>query len=165
MEHSFFTQSLVESRIADARRSVIAPDKRVVALERLSHVRLFSTLSQRELRQVLKHAKSVRAAAGCVIVSEGVGGDEFFVVVSGTARVLRRGRRVADLGPGSSFGELALLDRGPRNATILAQTDVELLVVHRRAFNRLLDDLPGFARKLLAAVATRLREADERSIQ
>jgi CRP-like cAMP-binding protein len=165
MEHGFLTESLVESRIADARRAAHPPVPRDVAVERLSHVRLFSTLSQRELRQVVRHAKSVRAGAGSVIVSEGVGGDEFFVVVSGTARVLRRGRRVTDLGPGSSFGELALLDRGPRNATILAETDVELLVLHRRAFNRLLDDLPGFARKLLAAVAGRLREADERSIQ
>jgi CRP-like cAMP-binding protein len=165
MQHGFLTESLVESRIADARRSAHPAVPRGLALERLSHVRLFSTLSQRELRHLVKHAKTVRAGEGTVLVSEGVGGDEFFVIVSGTARVLRRGRRVADLVPGSSFGELALLDRGPRNATIMAATDLELLVVNRRAFNRLLDDLPGFARKLLAAVAARLRDADERSIQ
>lgn len=77
----------------------------------------------------------------------------------------RHGRTVATLGPGNGFGELAVLGDAPRNATVVAETDAELVVVSERDFAGLLDEVPGFARKLLAGTAHRLREADARSIQ
>jgi CRP-like cAMP-binding protein len=66
-----------------------------------------------------------RVAAGTTIVNEGEDGDEFFVILDGTARVSRQGRKIATLGPGSGFGELALFDNAPRNATVVADTDME----------------------------------------
>ena len=80
-------------------------------------------------------------------------GHEFFVIVEGTAKVSRQGRKVAEVGPGASFGELALLDRAPRNATVTAETPMELVVLGQREFAGLIDDVPGFARKLLAGMA------------
>jgi len=70
---------------------------------------------------------------------------------------------VATLGPEQYFGELALLDRRPRSATVVSDTDMRLLVLEQRAFNGILEDVPALARKLLAAMATRLREADARA--
>ena len=107
-----------------------------------------------------------RVAAGTTIVNEGDQGREFFVILDGTARVIREGRRIATLGPGSGFGELALLlDNVPRNATVVADTDMELVVVGQRQFAGLLDEVPGFLRKMLAGTAHRLREADARAIE
>jgi CRP/FNR family transcriptional regulator, cyclic AMP receptor protein len=98
-------------------------------------------------------------------VNEGEDGDEFFVILDGTARVSRQGRKIATLGPGSGFGELALFDNAPRNATVVADTDMELVVLGQREFAGLLDQVPGFARKMLAGTAHRLRQADARAIE
>lgn len=104
-------------------------------------------------------------AAGRVLVSEGSSGSEFFVILEGTAKVSRRGRKVATLGPGAAFGELALLDKAPRNATVTAETDMELVVLGQREFGGVIDEVPGVARKLLTGMARRLREADAHSVQ
>jgi CRP-like cAMP-binding protein len=95
-----------------------------------------------------------------VLVEEGTIGREFFLIVTGTAKVVRDGRKVATLGPGSHFGELALLDRRPRTASVVSEDAMDVLVLDQRHFNGLLESVPSIARKLLAALATRLREAD-----
>lgn len=141
----------------------MARDKRFV--DHLSGVPLFSALSRKELGLVARRAEDVSVKAGKVLIGEGTTGHEFFVVIEGTAKVTRRGRRVATLGPGAAFGELALLDRAPRNATVTAETPMELVVLGQREFAGLIDDVPGFSRKLLAGMARRLREADARSVQ
>ena len=87
------------------------------------------------------------------------------MILSGTAHVTRQARKVATLGPGATFGELALLEDAPRNATVIAETDMELAVLGQEEFAGLLDEVPGFARKMLAAVGKRLREADASSVQ
>jgi CRP-like cAMP-binding protein len=129
-------------------------------IDHLSQVPLFSALSHRELSLVARRAEDVTVPAGKVLVSEGETGRQFFVIMSGTAKLTRRGRRIATLGPGTAFGELALLDKHPRNATAVAETPMELVVLGQREFAGLIDDVPGFARKLLAAMAGRLRVAD-----
>lgn len=134
-------------------------------LDHLTEVPLFSALSRRELQLVAKRAEDVRVDAGKVLVSEGSPGHEFFVILGGTAKVTRRGRRVATLGPGGYFGELALLEKAPRNATVVAETPMELVVLGQREFAGLIDEVPGFARKLLAAMGRRLREYDAKSVQ
>ena len=98
--------------------------------------------------------------AGKVLVEEGTVGREFFLIVDGSARVERQGKKVAVLGAGSYFGELSLLDRRPRSATVVSETDLDVLVLDQRHFNALLDSVPTIARKLLSAMATRLREQD-----
>jgi CRP/FNR family transcriptional regulator, cyclic AMP receptor protein len=134
-------------------------------IEHLQQVPLFSACSKRDLQLVARRAEDVRVAAGKVLVNEGETGHEFFVIIDGTARVTRRGKRVATLGPGSAFGELALLDKAPRNATVIAETPMELVVLGQREFAGIIDEVPGFSRKLLAGMANRLREADAKAVQ
>ena len=129
-------------------------------IEHLSQVPLFSALSRKELALVATRAEDVVVPAGKALVSEGDTGNQFFVIMSGAVKLTRRGRKIATLGPGDSFGELALLDKHPRNATAVAETPVELVVIGQREFAGLIDDVPGFARKLLSALASRLRAAD-----
>ena len=95
--------------------------------------------------------------------AEGATGAEFFVILDGRARVVRHGRQVATLGPGAFFGDLALLDRAPRNASVIADTPMDLAKLNQRGFDELLE-LPGFSKKLLAGLARRLREADARTL-
>jgi CRP-like cAMP-binding protein len=139
--------------------------RRDTFMQHLSEVPLFSALSRRELGMVAKRAEDVKVEAGKVLVSEGATGSEFFVVLDGTAKVTRRGKKVASIGPGGAFGELALLDRAPRNATVVAETPMELVVLGQREFAGIMDDVPGVARKLLTGMARRLREADAKSVQ
>jgi CRP-like cAMP-binding protein len=136
-----------------------------VFLDHLRHVSLFSALSRKELGLVARRAEDVKVAAGKVLVSEGAPGSEFFVIVDGTAKVTRQGRKVAALGPGDAFGELALLDKAPRNATVVAETPMEVVVLGQREFAGIIDEVPGFSRKLLAGLAHRLRESDAKSVQ
>ncbi len=110
--------------------------RRDAFLDHLSEVPLFSALSKRDLQLVARAAEDVKVEAGKVLVTEGSAGAEFFVIVDGKARVTRRGRKVAGLGPGQFFGELALLDRAPRNATVVAETPMELLVLGRERARR-----------------------------
>ena len=139
------------------------PRRTAQYLSSLAEVPLFSALSQRDLARIARLGEEVEVEAGTRLVDEGATGDQFFVILRGKAKVTRRGRRIAALGRGDSFGELSLLDRGPRTATVTAETRMELLVLGQRQFSGLLDDAPGFSRKLLAGMASRLREADTRN--
>jgi len=134
-------------------------------VELLRGVSLFSACSKRELSRIASLADQIEVPKGRVLTREGESGSEFFVIVEGQARVIvgQRGR-VAPLGPGSSFGEMSLLDRGPRTATVEAETDMQLLVLDARSFSSLLAEVPSVARKVLAAMAARLRVADKEAI-
>jgi CRP-like cAMP-binding protein len=129
----------------------------------LSDIWLFSACSGRELRTLRRAAEEVEVPAGRVLCEEGTIGREFFFILRGTASVRRGNRRVTTLGPSDYFGELALLDRRPRSATVESETDMRLLVLGQRQFNGVLEAIPSLSRKLLAAMATRLREADAKS--
>jgi CRP/FNR family cyclic AMP-dependent transcriptional regulator len=139
--------------------------RRDAFIDHLQQVQLFAACSRKDLQLVARRAEDVKVPAGKALISEGETGHEFFVILDGTARVTRQGRKIAILGPGDSFGELALLERAPRNSTIVAETDMELVVLGQREFAGLIDEVPGFARKLLAGMAKRLRDADARSVQ
>jgi CRP-like cAMP-binding protein len=134
-------------------------------LDALASVPLFAACSRKELQLVAKQGEHRSVPAGKVLVSEGSVGAEFFVILDGEARVERHGRKVATLGPGSYFGELSLLDRAPRNATIVSETDMELVVLGQRAFDELLDSIPKFDKRLLAGLARRLRQEDLKTVQ
>lgn len=124
-------------------------------LERLSLAPLFAECSAEELDRVVSLANSVHAERGEVIVREGEPGDLFYVVVSGQATVRSRRRRLAVLGPGSFFGETALLTGGPRTATVTAHTKMELATFDRGAFDALLGDSPAISRAVLGGIARR----------
>jgi CRP-like cAMP-binding protein len=129
----------------------------------LSKIWLFSTSSAKDLRMIRKALEEVTVPPGRVLTEQGTIGREFFLIVDGQASVKRNNRRIATLGAGQYFGELALLDRRPRSATVISDTDMRLLVLGQRQFNGVLDAIPALSRKMLAAMATRLREADEKA--
>jgi len=112
---------------------------------------------------VAKSAEHLTVPPGKVIVTEGAAGSEFFVILDGRARVERHGREITTLRAGGFFGDLALLDRAPRNASVIADTELDVAKLDQRAFDALLEH-PGFSKKLLAGLARRLREQDARSI-
>ncbi|HKY15458.1 MAG TPA: cyclic nucleotide-binding domain-containing protein [Microthrixaceae bacterium] len=124
---------------------------------------LFATCSDAELREIDSLADEVHVPAGRDIIRQGELGREFVVIVEGEASVVRDGAEVAKLGPGAHFGELALIESVPRNATVTATTDMVLEVIDRRGFQTLLDDSPHLTRNLLRATARRLSEVDQRS--
>jgi CRP-like cAMP-binding protein len=133
-------------------------------LEHLSNVQMFASLNKKELRLIARVADVVKVPAGTEIVTEGSVGHEFYLVLSGEASVRRNGRKVTTLGPGRYFGELALLDRGPRSATVVADTDMELAVIGQREFLSVLDEVPALAHKLMVSMAARLRDADTKAV-
>jgi CRP/FNR family transcriptional regulator, cyclic AMP receptor protein len=125
--------------------------------ERLSGIPLFARSGARVLERIARLCTEVRLPAGSVLCREGEAGAEFFVLESGTVAVQVGGSQVATLGPGDFFGELALLDAGPRTATVVAETEVHVLVVSRQEFGGLLDQEPQLAVRMLPAIGARLR--------
>lgn len=132
-------------------------------LEYLAEVPLFTSLTKRELQKIAKASDEVSVDAGRVLMEEGTTGHECYVILEGTASVKRNGRKITRLEPGCQFGELALLDGGPRTATIVADTPMDLLVLGQREFAALLDELPGLTHKILASLAGRIRELDRKT--
>lgn len=133
-------------------------------LQLLSNVKMFSALTKKELAMVAKASDLIKVPAGTEVVKELEAGHEFYLIVSGAAVVRRGGRKLASLGPGNYFGEMALLDRGPRTATVVTEEASELLVLGQREFMAILDQVPPVAHKLLVHLAERLREADTRAV-
>jgi CRP-like cAMP-binding protein len=133
-------------------------------LDHLAQVPLFSTCSRKDLQKLGRASDEIAVGAGKVLVQEGKPGHEFFLIEDGTAEVRRNNRKVATLGKGDFFGELSLLDRSPRSATVVAQSDMTLVVLGQREFAGVIDEVPAMAHKLLAALAARLREADSRAL-
>lgn len=132
--------------------------------DHLSQVRMFSSLNKKELGLVAKASDVINVPAETDVVKEGEIGHEFYLIAKGSAVVKRNGRKVATLGEGSYFGEMALLDRGPRTATITTAEPCELIVLGQREFMAVLDQVPPVAHKLLVAMAARLRDADSKAV-
>jgi CRP/FNR family transcriptional regulator, cyclic AMP receptor protein len=125
----------------------------------LKKVPLFSDCSVKELTQIAAATKPVKQKAGTVLAREGEPGIGLFVIVSGSAEVSIGGVKRASLGGGDFFGEVALLDGGPRTATVTAKSDMELLGITEWVFRGLMHEHPSIALKTLQAVAGRLRDA------
>ena len=132
-------------------------------LDHLAQVRLFSACNKKELGLIGKASDEIAVPAGKVLCEQGKPGFEFYLILDGEASVKRNGKKIASLTPGRYFGELSLLTRYPRNATVVADTDMELLVLGQREFSGLLDEVPGMAHKVLSSMAERLYEADAKS--
>ena len=131
-------------------------------IDRLAQVPLFSACTKKELRELAKITTDASAATGQVLCTENESGNECYIVVDGQATVTIGGQHVATIGGGGFFGEMALLDGGPRIATVTAATDMELLVLSRREFLELIDQVPSVTRRLLEGLGARLRDADLR---
>jgi CRP-like cAMP-binding protein len=125
-------------------------------IDLIKRVPLFSSASKQELEEIAKLADEIDLPEGRAVISEGETGREFFVLVEGTADVVRGGKKVASIGPGDFFGEIALIAKTPRNATITTTSPVRALVITDRSFRRLLEHWPQIAVGVLEVLAERL---------
>ncbi len=133
-------------------------DERVALLKGVS---LLSGCSSDELRRIASLTTEWDVAAGQVLAQQGEVGMEFFIIVSGKAKASRNGVKLATLAATDFFGELALLDGGERTATVVAETELRLLVLSRGEFKELCRSYPSVMNKMLVELGSRLRRADE----
>ena len=130
----------------------------------LRGIPLFAPLSKRHVKKIANLARLRRFAASSAIVRKGQRGETFYVVLDGEATLsLPKGRNVA-LAAGDFFGELALLDGGPRSGTVIAETPVLTMAIGRRPFLKLVKSDSELALGLLKIMAERLRGADQSSL-
>jgi len=128
-------------------------------LELLAKVPLFSSCTEGELSEIAGLGTQIDVPEGKELTTEGMPGNEFFLLMEGEAECNVRGVTAAVLGPGDYFGELALLDGGPRTATVAGVTPLRVLVLSAGEFASLLGASPTIASKLLGHLAGRLRDA------
>jgi CRP-like cAMP-binding protein len=133
-------------------------------IQHFQSVPLFSAVSKKGIRSIVSAATEVDVGAGRVLVQEGDYDRDLFVILRGEATVTQRGRKLATLGPGDFFGELALLERSPRTATVRAATDMRVMVLGRREVLDIVEREPPLARRMLEVLASRVR-ANESSVQ
>jgi CRP/FNR family transcriptional regulator len=131
-------------------------------LERLAAVRLFSGLGKTDLKYLLDIARVVNHDEGHTIMSEGERGAGFHLIIDGEARVVRGGRTAARLGAGDFFGEMAVIDEGPRSASVIAATPLTALYIASWDFRPLVKRRPEMAWKLLLHFTGRVREMQKR---
>jgi CRP-like cAMP-binding protein len=131
------------------------------ALERIRSVPLFGDFGDKELQRVAAIAKEVEFTAGREIAKQGETGVGFHMIVEGEVTVSVDGVTHASLGPGSYFGEMSLLDGGPRSATVTATTELKTVSLTSWDFNALLDQYPELARSLLIQLCRRLRSVEQ----
>jgi CRP/FNR family transcriptional regulator, cyclic AMP receptor protein len=124
----------------------------------LSGVPLFAGLPRRHLQRIARESDEQTFARGETIVQEGLLGEAMFVVLEGEAKVVRRGRKVAAMFPGDFFGELSVIDGGPRTASVVAETPMRVLRVFRRTLTALWRDDPKLAIRVLDGMVRRVRE-------
>jgi CRP/FNR family cyclic AMP-dependent transcriptional regulator len=134
--------------------------KRDPKIERLSQVSLFAGCSKAELKRIAALTNEIDIPTGRVLIRKGDPGRECFVILEGSARASIPGKKSRTMRPGECFGELALLDSAPRSATVTAETDMRLVVLSSREFWAVMDENPRVSRKVLAAVAERIRDAE-----
>jgi cAMP-dependent protein kinase regulator len=130
--------------------------RRDAKIELLRGVPLFSQCSKKELAQLCLVADELDVPAGRVLTREGEPGREFFVLVEGVAEVRRKGRRINTMSAGDFFGEIALLSKRPRTATVTTTEPGHLLVVTSRAFSELVRKMPSIQLKVLKTLVDRL---------
>jgi CRP-like cAMP-binding protein len=125
-------------------------------IDLIKRVPLFGSASKNELEEIAKLADEIDLPEGREVITEGATGREFFVLIDGTAEVVRGGKKVASIGPGDFFGEIALVAKTPRNATITTTSPARALVITDRAFRQLLEHSPTIAVGVLEVLAERL---------
>ncbi len=122
---------------------------------------MFAGCTKDELDEIDRLTDEIRVPKGRTVIRQGDLGQEFALIVEGTADIVKDGEVVATLGPGAYFGEVALLDSITRTASVVAASDLVLEVLDRRGFNTLLDDLPRLSRSMLRGLAHRLAELED----
>ena len=119
---------------------------------------LFSTLSKKELDRLAQWTDEVSVPEGQELATEGRFAHEFFVIEDGAAEVRQNGERIAELGPGDFFGEIGLLEKERRTATVIATTPMRVIVMAQREFKSMESEMPAVADRIRAAIRARLSE-------
>ena len=127
---------------------------------RLKRIPLFEKFSEDELRQIAPFAEEATAEPGNVLVREGDYSYQFVAIENGTARVVRDGETVAELGPGDFFGEIGLLEKDRRTATVLAKTDMRLITLTGWDMKRMEKSMPEAVEKVRAVIEERRPPTD-----
>src|SRR5438132_13183924 len=125
-----------------------------------SNISFFSGCSGKELSRLASRVEERRVDSGAVLVAQGDAGDEFFVVAEGLVEASVNGKKVGSIRPGSFFGEMALLDQGPRVATVTAAVPTRVLVLDARGFADVVKELPSVALTVMRGLAERLRAVE-----
>jgi CRP-like cAMP-binding protein len=129
----------------------------------LKRVPLFAGCSKDELRQLAAVADELDLGEGASLTKEGAAGREFLILVEGTADVTRGEDTIAQLGPGDWLGEIALITKSPRTATVTATSSVRILVITDRAFRQVVETTPSIAVKVLEKLGERIAGDQERT--
>jgi CRP-like cAMP-binding protein len=130
--------------------------------EQLRRVPMFSTCAAEDLERLAELAEPTSVEASTQVVHEGTGdSNRFFVITAGHAKVSKRLRKVAELGPGDFFGELALLVDRPRTCSVTATTPLELLCLDRRSFRDAVGQVPMLGLRVAEALANRLATVED----
>jgi CRP-like cAMP-binding protein len=130
-------------------------------IARLEEVTLLEECSRKQLKAVAKITEVIEVPAGTVLARQGDPGNEFYLIMDGSAHVELSARRRTRLKPGDYFGEMSLLDGEPRSATVVADTPIRLLVIKRRDFSTLLREAPELTQSILVTMSRRLRQAEQ----
>ena len=130
--------------------------------EAIRGVPLFATCSKKELALVARIADRLTLPSGQALIREGSYGSEFFIILSGTADVLKGEEVIATIGPGDFCGEIASVERVPRTATVTTSSPVDVLVIRGAALSGLRDQLPGVDQAVLEQIARRHSADDAR---
>ena len=127
----------------------------------LRGVPLFSAVSESSLQRVVELATDVTHDAGHVVVKQGAGAHALHVIIEGEAAVEADGRSIATLGPGDYFGEIAVIDRSRRTASVIAVTSLRAIALDATSFRRLVRSDPDLAIAVMGQMAQRLSELEE----
>jgi CRP-like cAMP-binding protein len=130
----------------------------------LAKIEFFDGFSSDELTKVRELAEEVSVDAGAVLIEQGDVGQEAYVICDGQAGVYVSGHRVATIGAGSAVGEMALLDKRPRSATVRALTDLELLAFRTSSFQELLETMPKASQRLMSQLNDKLRNQNQQGV-
>jgi CRP/FNR family transcriptional regulator, cyclic AMP receptor protein len=140
----------------------MARHSRSALMDIIGGVPLFSQLNARQRREVAKLCFEEAYAPGQVIIRQLEDAQFLVVILEGSAQVTRDDKTIATVGPGDAVGEMSLIDGMRRSASVVAETEVQAVILHRTAFLKLLDGAPTLARNLLLAQTARLRDADKK---
>lgn len=136
----------------------VGQDQKIGYLQRIP---ILESCTNRQLRAIARIAEVREAPAGQVLTQIGEPGDQFFMIVDGSARAEVSPQQQHRIGPGEFFGEMSLLDGGPRSATVITDTPVRLLLIRRRDFSSLLKEVPALALQIMVTLCRRVRQAEK----
>ena len=137
----------------------VGQDQKIGYLQRIP---ILESCTNRQLRAIARITEVLEAPPGQVLTRAGEPGDRFFMIVDGSAHVEVSPHEHHRIGPGEFFGEMSLLDGGPRSATVVTDTPVRLLLIHRRDFSNLLKEVPALTQRIMVTLCQRVRQAEKK---